>query len=308
MMSLDELYEQNFKTSRQQSLSEVQLNQLHIEKLLEINTDNIPPVVNKINLYADHMINGRWMYNGDTIRVSKDGLLIDGQNRLLAAKKAKVNLTCDLLVGLDEAVFNTIDQGRVRQKGHLVARDIKNISVADAKTVTTSVTRIINYTENLSQTVTAGKDGRFASKLTADKVIEFIHRNSEILDQLEIVKKEFSNRCSISRAIILYLYHLGCRFDEEYTYKYLKKMVLGIGLKEGETLHFFHQILNDIKAKNLRWTTSEKEKTFIKVWSKIAVKGLFAINSKSKIKCTKDEDYVQFIKPSDESLIQMYNS
>ena len=94
--TLDELLKLNFKTQQRTTLLEVQLTPIHIEKLLDINTNNIPPVKTKINLYADHMINGRWMYNGDSIRVSKSGVLLDGQNRLMAAQKAKMNLVCDL--------------------------------------------------------------------------------------------------------------------------------------------------------------------------------------------------------------------
>ena len=75
MSQLDELFAQSFKTNKQMCLPEVQLNALQIQKLLDINTNNIPPVPTKINVYADHMINGQWLYNGDSIRVSKSGIL-----------------------------------------------------------------------------------------------------------------------------------------------------------------------------------------------------------------------------------------
>ena len=307
MTTLDELYELNFKSPSVQHLHRVQLNSPQIEKLLEINTNNIPPTPTKISLYADNMVNGDWLYNGDAIRVSSSGVLLDGQNRLLAAQKAKMNLTCDLIVGLDEGVFNTIDQGRTRHKGHLVARD-KSLTGGDAKFLTSSITRIIKYKEKLAQTTAISKGG-LPSKFTADKVIEYIERNPQILEQLEVVKKEFPKlRSNLTQSIVLYIYHLGSIHDEEYTLKYLKKLTLGVGLKEDETLYHYNRILNDIKAKKLRWTVAEKEQTLMKVWSRVATKGLNAISNKNSIKVTKDDDYVQFAKPTEQALIEMKNS
>ncbi len=249
MATLDELQKLNFKTQQRETLLEVQLTPIHIEKLLEINTNNIPPVKTKINLYADYMINGRWMYNGDSIRVSKSGVLLDGQNRLMAAQKAKVNLVCDLIVGLEDEVFNTIDQGRTRQKGHLVARDLGSITTTDAQTLTTAVTRVIKYQESLSQLTTGGFEGKIAHKFTAPRVIEYVNQHPELLDQLEVIKKEFGVRCNLSRATLLYVYHIGSRYDATYTLKFLRKAVLAIGLLGDETLYFYHQCLNEYKAK-----------------------------------------------------------
>ena len=306
--TLDELLKLNFKTQQRTTLLEVHLTPIHIEKLLDINTNNIPPVKTKINLYADHMINGRWMYNGDSIRVSKSGVLLDGQNRLMAAQKAKMNLVCDLLVGLEDEAFNTIDQGRTRQKGHLVARDLGDITATDAQTLTAAVTRIIKYQENLSQVTTGGFEGKIAHKFTAPRVIEYINQHPELLDQLEVIKKEFGVRCNLNRATLLYVYHIGSRYDATYTLKFLRKAVLAIGLTGNETLYFYHQCLNEFKAKQSNWTKAEFEHTLIKVWSKIADKGLKAITKKAHIKAKKDEEYLQFIAPTEQALIEMSNA
>ena len=308
MSQLDELLSLSFKTNRQMCLPEVQLNPTHIQKLLDINTNNIPPVPTKVNLYADHMINGQWLYNGDSIRVSKSGVLLDGQNRLMAAQKAKMNLVCDLVVGLEDKVFNTIDQGRVRQKGHLLARDVGDLKTSDAQTLSAAVTRVLKYSHELSQVTTGGKDGKLASKFSADKVIDYVNLHPEILDQLETVKTQFNSRSNLTRSAILYIYHIGCRWDEEYTLKFLKKSISGIGLQENETLFFFHQCLNEYKAKSIRWAPSELEKTLVKVWSQVADKGLHAITKKTNIKHKKGEDFMQFIAPSESALIEMKNS
>jgi len=265
-------------------------------------------MINKINLYAEHMVKGRWKYNGDSIRVSKSGVLLDGQNRLLASQKAKQELICDLVVGLEDDVFNTIDQGRVRFKSDLVARDIGGqFSSSSAKLLTAAVTKIIKHRNFLAQSTGSGRDGKFLSKFTTESVIDYINDHPKILEQLEYVKAEFKSRCCLTRSIILYIYHIGCDWDEAYTKKFLKKAVNGVGLQEGETLYLLHQFLTEVKAKNIRPTPSVVDRTLIKVWNQVGEKGLYAIASRGQIIHKKSEDYVQFVAPTELGIIQMNN-
>jgi hypothetical protein len=60
------------------------------------------------------MEQGRWRYNGDSIRFDKDGNLVDGQNRLMAAIQLGVSLVTSIVKNLARESFSTIDQGRGR--------------------------------------------------------------------------------------------------------------------------------------------------------------------------------------------------
>jgi hypothetical protein len=140
MSQLDTYFQQDFKSNTVEHMPQVMFTMPHIEKLLSINTNNIPPVPTKINLYADSMVKGLWKYNADSIRVSKSGVLLDGQNRLMASLQAKIPLTSDLVIGLPDDVFNTLDQGRTRTKGGLLARDIGGVSATDGSIITSAVT------------------------------------------------------------------------------------------------------------------------------------------------------------------------
>ncbi|WP_305840416.1 hypothetical protein [Photobacterium leiognathi] len=48
--------------------------------------------------------------------------------------------------------------------------------------------------------------------------------------------------------------------------------------------------------------------TLIKVWSKVADKGLKAITKKTQIKAKKDEEFIKFIAPTEQALIEMSNA
>lgn len=69
------------------------------------------PVINK---YARDMLAGRWRLNGQTIKIGKDGRLLDGQHRLEAAKKAKRSFPAIVVEGLASEIFASLDTGRRR--------------------------------------------------------------------------------------------------------------------------------------------------------------------------------------------------
>ena len=60
------------------------------------------------------MLAGRWRLNGQTIKISKDGRLLDGQHRLEAAKKAKCSFPAIVVEGLASEIFASLDIGRRR--------------------------------------------------------------------------------------------------------------------------------------------------------------------------------------------------
>jgi hypothetical protein len=67
--------------------------------------------------YASDMKDGLWQYNGDPIRVSKSGDLLDGQHRLEACVIAGVPFDAELIEGLSVEIMPTIDSGRRRSAG-----------------------------------------------------------------------------------------------------------------------------------------------------------------------------------------------
>jgi hypothetical protein len=72
--------------------------------------------------YALDMIECRWQYNGDAIRIGVDGVLLDGQHRLHACVESDVCFLSDVVKGLPLSVLETIDIGDARK-----ASDIANI-------------------------------------------------------------------------------------------------------------------------------------------------------------------------------------
>lgn len=82
--------------------------------LEESNTNNRQLRRHHVTSLSRQMKSGKWLQNGDAIRFSKDGRLLDGQHRLAAIAEAGESLDMFVARGIDEATFSTIDTGKRR--------------------------------------------------------------------------------------------------------------------------------------------------------------------------------------------------
>lgn len=69
----------------------------------------------RVDAYAEDMVNGAWQWNGEAIKFSESGQLLDGQHRLLAIIKAQVSIPMLVVRGLPNSTQHTMDTGAVRK-------------------------------------------------------------------------------------------------------------------------------------------------------------------------------------------------
>lgn len=96
---------------------EVALTPVLAEALLDANEGNRRIKDRKVDDYARDMANGNWKLNGETIIVSKDGYLNDGQNRCMAVIQANKAIKTMMVFGVDRDTRDTIDHGIGRSPG-----------------------------------------------------------------------------------------------------------------------------------------------------------------------------------------------
>ncbi len=78
------------------------------------NTRNRAFVQSTIDIVEKALKEGKWICNGETIIFSKEGILLDGQNRLYACASSGVSITTWVVFGQNPDSFMTIDRGRNR--------------------------------------------------------------------------------------------------------------------------------------------------------------------------------------------------
>lgn len=69
----------------------------------------------RVSVIANDIKNGKWAITGDTIKLSKNGELIDGQHRLAAIVKAGISVSAFVATGIERTPF--IDNNKVRTPG-----------------------------------------------------------------------------------------------------------------------------------------------------------------------------------------------
>lgn len=84
------------------------------KKLLENNIGNRTLTAWHVDELVKEIKAGRWKVNGDMIRISVSGRILDGQHRLTAVIKSGMTIQTWIMDGLDDDIFDTIDVGKRR--------------------------------------------------------------------------------------------------------------------------------------------------------------------------------------------------
>ena len=87
------------------------------KQLLDINTRNRKASPKVVSLYARDMAARNFVFNGHSVCVSNTGILLDGQQRLMACEKSGEPFWTILVENLPEETMLTIDSGKKRTFG-----------------------------------------------------------------------------------------------------------------------------------------------------------------------------------------------
>lgn len=86
-------------------------------ELLERNTLNRPLNDIHVERIQKQIEQGKWKFNGETIKVSRDGDVVDGQHRLWACHLSGIAIETIVVYGLEKEAFETVDTLRKTRSG-----------------------------------------------------------------------------------------------------------------------------------------------------------------------------------------------
>ncbi len=159
--------------------------------LLKFNTKNRKFNKSTVYQYGKDMKGGHFNYNGHTICVSENDILLDGQQRLMASVETKKPFWTILVENLDEKAMVTIDTGRSRTfANQLQIREYPNASLV-AAAVSQLGLIAIGKSKNVSQFTMSD----------LDKIIE---KNPELTSSASFAKGTFYNN-----ALLAAIHYIG---------------------------------------------------------------------------------------------------
>lgn len=128
--------------------------------------------------YADQMLHGMWDYNGDPIRVNSDDELIDGQHRLNAIIQSGKAQKMLIIHGLPNDVFKTVDVGKKRSAGDLLAIE-GHAYYVNAAAVARS---LLIYDSGVYWAAEAAR--KIDYKPSPKAIVEYVEKNPDVMENM----------------------------------------------------------------------------------------------------------------------------
>jgi hypothetical protein len=209
----------------------VELSQEGAKKLLQGNENNRHLNKSLINKYRRLMNIGRWVLNGETIKVGQvDGLfvLLDGQHRLNAIASADKPVNVSLALGLSPDHFKTIDTGRARSAGDILKMaGYKNVHVLSA-----AVRWLLTYERD--------EYLRWTSELCPEDILEGLKRWPRMQD---LVVNAEHMRHVLQPSIGAFFIYVTQHIDPEKCFDFFNKVEHGEGLSKKDPILAFRTIM-----------------------------------------------------------------
>lgn len=194
------------------------------EELLERNPDNRRVRARgpnrSVQAYADAMLRGEWVVNGESIIVSSDGLLNDGQNRLYAVIRSGRTVPMQFTFGVERETRHTVDQGAGRRPGDV-------LMMAGEKN-TTHLAAAVHFVWAYDG------DRVFHNSPSSDQLIAALDTDPDLrqhVTKLQNLRKEFR----LSVGAVTGAYHVCHRMNPKVAVNFLADVTTGLNIGNGDS-------------------------------------------------------------------------
>lgn len=136
------------------------------EQLLKLsNTKNRPKQKNHVGDIGRDLGSNNYELTGDTVKFSKRGVLLDGQHRLDGSRIGKLPITTHVVFGLEDDIFDVLDQGKKRTPGDILAL----CGVPEPTMVAGAISWVLRFEAGLDMGSGSKRDGS-QHKITPRKI------------------------------------------------------------------------------------------------------------------------------------------
>ena len=215
---------------------------------------------------AYEMASGKWVLNGDTIKFSSDGKLIDGQHRLSGVVISGVTVQMAVAMGVnDDRAFETIDVTILKRGAHQIAQ-MEGIESANTKVAIARRMLAWDATVNKKEFRLSGE---CFDKVHTFEVLDYLRANHDELTSIyEGIKTSVVyKKCGAPAALVAAL--IVCnREDEVATMLFIEGLKTGANLEEGSPIQFLRERLMfpPERRRGSDWNTEVMALT-IKAWN-----------------------------------------
>ena len=183
---------------------------------LERNTGNRSASMAHVAKLEKTIRDGGWKMTGDPIRFSKGGSLLDAQHRLHAILQSGIAVTCVVMRGFDESIFDVLDSGKGRQKSDVLFVQL-GLPVETCKMLATATTWVIDYEK---------EQFGFPGKAEKTEVLEFVKRNPLLIAAAEYAHS-LPRQSPVPRSIAAMFYFYASQHSQAKAERFLERFMVG---------------------------------------------------------------------------------
>lgn len=229
--------------------------------LLEKNTSNRKVKEHHIRSLSEQMKKGQWQLNGETIIISKDGTILDGQHRLMSVVKSGESINSYVVYGVDDNAKNTIDTGVSRGPADILAINGYQNSTLLAKVVR----NVILFRSKMFSTLEYSR----GQKVSSQDILNFLIVEPQIANCFSFPTKTGGKTFNIiSRADLAFYWYIFKDINEFLATTFVNNIVHGAPEIECVTNQLRNRLIQDKLSKFAKLPSHIKTKMVFKAWDR----------------------------------------
>lgn len=195
---------------------------------------NVRPT--RVRAFARDIIEGRWQFNGDSIRRADDGTLLDGQHRLRAVIEAGKPIRAIVISGLPRETQDTMDAGAKRT----VADQLKRHGIANSTFVASVATKMIHWDKYGRRRHLSG-----GTTMSNPEVIAYAADNESFLATLEVAHS-YASRIKAPTSVTGLCFCVFARIDGSAAIEFFDALSTGANLPPRSPILLLRERLFDL--------------------------------------------------------------
>lgn len=204
------------------------------------------------------------METGDTIKISKEGNVIDGQHRLSAIVRSGKTVSCAIARNVDSEVFEVLDTGKIRSGGDvLYMAGYKN-----TLSVSAAARTILLHKSGLNTRPARGSSATTGDITSNKKILEFVNENEEALMEAVNFGSNANKKCSfLARSEYAVYFFIFSEKSPDDARLFLEKFVSGSNLEENSPILLLRRAMEKSATSHIKLTAYAKKYLIVRAWN-----------------------------------------
>lgn len=223
--------------------------------------------VSKANLrFIEGQFNsGRITFNGETVKFTKEGKIMDGQHRLMASVNTRKSFPTLIAFGLEPKSFTTVDIGKIR-----TASDIISVEGYEHPKVLASTAKLVMAIKTGSRGLTLG--GLKGTKFDNQDVLDFVETQKDFVERTLEARELWAQMPSprfLPCHVFCTMFFLFSERNIVAAEKFMEGLAIGSNLEKNSPILLLRTTFQkwQNETKNIRHTSFDRCIVITKAWN-----------------------------------------